>query len=106
MCGCGCALLSMIIVHHETSVNDSWNPAEQSQNHAEEETGNPTGHKYCQRRQHHAEKISQRFHFRFVVFCLCSRTLSACPADGLRRRVRLSTLGAIFRLLPPAFTSS
>jgi len=69
----GCALLSMVIVDHKTSVNDSWNPAEQSQNDAEKKTGNATGHKHRERRQHHTEKISQRFHleiflFRFV-FC-------------------------------------
>src|ERR1041385_2559434 len=73
--GCGSTLLSVIIVHHEASVNDSRNPAEQSQNDAEKKTGNATGHKHRQRRQHHAEEISQRFHFRFFVFAFCSWTL-------------------------------
>ena len=58
----GCALLSMVIVDHKTSVNDSWNPAEQSQNDAEKKTRDSARHKHRKRRQHHAEKISQRFH--------------------------------------------
>jgi len=44
-------------------MNNSWNPAEQSQNDAEEKTRDPARHEHCQWRQHHAEKISQRFHF-------------------------------------------
>ena len=70
------AFLGVIIVHDQASVNDSWNPAEQSQNEAKKETGNATGHKHGQRRQHHAEKISQRFHlelFRFLFALLFRR---------------------------------
>src|SRR5690349_10422245 len=68
MRGCGCALLSVIIVHDEAGVNDSWNPAKQRQNQAEKETGNTTGHEHSQRRKNHAEKIPQRFHL--FVFLL------------------------------------
>jgi hypothetical protein len=68
MRGCGCPLLSVIIVHDKAGVNDSWNPAKQRQNDAEKETGNTAGHEHSQWRKNHAEKISQRFHFRFVVF--------------------------------------
>jgi hypothetical protein len=69
---CTGALLSVIVVHNEARVNDSWYPAKQRQNDAEKETGNTTGHEHSQWRKNHAEKISQRFHhelflFRFVL---------------------------------------
>jgi hypothetical protein len=74
------ALLSVIVVHHQAGVNDSWDPAKQCQNQTEKETGNATGHKHRHRRQDNTEKISQRFHwfdfllafvslFAFLFFC-------------------------------------
>jgi hypothetical protein len=72
MRGPGCSPLSVIIVHDQAGVNNSWDPAKQRQNYAEKETGNTTGHEHSQWRKNHAEKISQRFHhelflFRFVL---------------------------------------
>src|SRR6266487_1130167 len=64
----GGALFSVIIVHDQAGVNDSWNPAEQSQNDAEKETSNATGQKHRERRQHHAKEISQRFHHELFFF--------------------------------------
>ena len=43
-------------------MNNSWNPAEQSQNDAEEKTRDAARHEHRQWRQYHAEKISQRLH--------------------------------------------
>jgi hypothetical protein len=67
---CGGALLSVIIVHNQARVNNSWNPAEQSQNEAEEEARNAAGHEHREGWQHHAEKISQRFHLLSLPFPL------------------------------------
>src|SRR5205823_4280361 len=47
------ALLSVIVVHHQAGVNDSWDPAKQCQNQTEKETGNATGHEH--RHLWHAE---------------------------------------------------
>jgi hypothetical protein len=58
MRGRGGPLFSVIIIHHQAGVNDSWDPAKQRQNYAEKETGNTTGHEYSQWRKNHAEKIS------------------------------------------------
>jgi hypothetical protein len=58
----GRALLRVIIIHHETRVDDSRDPAQQRQNNAEEETRDAPSHEHRQRWKNHAEKISQRFH--------------------------------------------
>jgi hypothetical protein len=71
---CGGPLLSVIIVHDQARVNDSWNPAEQSQKDTEQKTGDATGHKHRKGRQDYAEKISQRLHsglFLFLFFSSC-----------------------------------
>jgi hypothetical protein len=60
---CGGALFSVIVIYHQARVDDSWNPAEQSQKDTEQETGDATGHEHRKWRQNHAEKISQCFHF-------------------------------------------
>jgi hypothetical protein len=70
---CGGALLSVIIVHNQARVNDSWNPAEQSQDEAEEEAHNATGHEHGEGWQHDTEKISQRFHLLSLPLCLSLR---------------------------------
>jgi|GraSoiStandDraft_49_1057285.scaffolds.fasta_scaffold10421_2 hypothetical protein len=77
----GGALLSVIIIHHQARVNDSWNPAEQSQNDTEKETGDAARHEYRERRQHYTEKISQRFHFSLLI-SLC-RAVALAEADDL-----------------------
>ena len=56
------SLFSVIIIHDQARMNNSWNPAEQSQNDAEEKTRDAARHEHRQWRQHHAEKISQRLH--------------------------------------------
>jgi hypothetical protein len=85
----GCALLSVIIVHYQASVNDSWNPTKQRQNNAEKETGNTAGHEHSQRRKNHAEKISQRFHLFLFLAC------RAVGRRGDRRRVTAETTGTL-----------
>ena len=64
----GGALLGVIVVHHQARVNDARNPAKQSQNDTEEETSDATRHKHRKGWEHYAEKISQRFHLRFLAF--------------------------------------
>ena len=59
---CGGALFSVVIIYHQARMNNSWNPAEQSQKDTEQETGDATGHEHRKWRQNHAEEISQRFH--------------------------------------------
>jgi len=55
---CGCALLRVVIVHHETRMDDSRYPTEQRQNDAEKKTRDAPGHQHCKRRKYHTEKIS------------------------------------------------
>ena len=54
----GGPLFSVIIIYDKARVNDSWNPAEQCQNEAEEETRNAASHKHGKGRQHHAKEIT------------------------------------------------
>src|SRR6185369_17107470 len=80
MGACGCALLRVVIVHHETRMDDSRYPTEQRQNDAKKETSDASGHQHSKRRKYHAEKIAERFHnlvtrhqslvtlFQFVIF--------------------------------------
>ena len=95
----GCPLLSVIIVHYQAGMNDSWDPAKQCQNNAEKETGNTAGHEHSQRRKNHAEKISQRFHlflFRFVLLFGCwapARDLSELDVGRWAPARDLSELG-------------
>src|SRR5437899_10855855 len=78
----GCSPLSVIIIHDQAGVNDSWNPAKQRQNYAEKETGNTTGHEHSQRRENHAEKISQRFHHELFL----AKRPVGCRGDRMRAR--------------------
>jgi hypothetical protein len=68
----GSALLRVIIIDNQASVNNARNPAQQSQNEAEKKTGDATCQQHGKRWQHNAEKISQSFHFPFFVFGLRS----------------------------------
>jgi hypothetical protein len=68
---CGGALLSVIIVHDQARVNDAGNPAEQSQNEAEEKARNAAGHEHREGWQDHAEKITKRFHLLSLPLPLC-----------------------------------
>ena len=61
------ALFLMIIVHDQCGMNDSRYPAQQGQEDAQKKTTYPSGHQYRQRREHHTEKIPQRFHFCFFL---------------------------------------
>jgi hypothetical protein len=54
-------------------MNDPWYPTEQRQNEAEKETRDPSGHQYCKRRKHDAEKISEGFHKLFLSLSLSFR---------------------------------
>src|SRR5207302_7596054 len=58
------SLFFVVVVHHKACMNDSGNPAQQGQEDAQKKTCDPSGHQYRQRREHHTEKIPQRFHFR------------------------------------------
>ena len=64
----GGALLRVIIIDDKAGVNNARNPTQQRQNEAEKKTGDATCQQHCKRRQHDAEKISQRFHLDFFVF--------------------------------------
>jgi hypothetical protein len=66
VCG-GCALFGVIIIHDETGVYYTWDPTQQSQNEAQEKTGDASRQQYRKRRQNNAEKISERFHLGFFV---------------------------------------
>jgi hypothetical protein len=68
MRACGCASLRVVIVHHETRMDDPRYPTEQRQNDAEKETRDASGHQHCKGRKYHAEKISQRFHYKLFLF--------------------------------------
>src|SRR5438046_260073 len=80
----GGALLSVIIVHDETRVDDSRDPAQQGQDDAEEETRNATGHEHRQRRKNDAEKISQRFHNLVTIHSSSIRNLRS-PDSTINR---------------------
>src|SRR5436309_2466210 len=56
------ALFLMIIVHHQTGVDDARDPSQQGEDNTQKKTAHPTGQQNRERRQHHTEKISQRFH--------------------------------------------
>ena len=62
----GCALLRVVIVHHETGVDNPWYPTEQRQNDAQKETRDASCHQHGKRRKYHAEKILERFHKLFL----------------------------------------
>ena len=66
---CPRALFLMIIVYDQCGMNNSRYPAQQCQEDAQEKTRDPSGHQYRQRREHHTEKIPQRFHFCFFLIC-------------------------------------
>jgi hypothetical protein len=67
VCG-GCALFGVIIIHDETGVYYTWDPTQQSQNEAQEKTGDASRQQYRKRRQNNAEKISERFHHELLLF--------------------------------------
>jgi hypothetical protein len=64
----GGALLGVVIIYDQARVNNPRDPTQQSQNEAEKKTGDATRQQHGKGRQHNTEKISQRFHFRFLVF--------------------------------------
>jgi hypothetical protein len=57
-------MLGLVIVHHQTGVNDAGHPAEEGEEKTEEETEDAAGHQDGNRRQNNAEKVSERFHKR------------------------------------------
>ena len=65
--GRGGALLCVIIIDDKAGVNNARNPTQQSQNEAEKKTGDATCQQHGKGWQHNTEKISQRFHSRFLV---------------------------------------
>jgi len=66
---CPRALFLMIIVYDQCGMNNSRYPAQQCQEDAQKKTRDPSSHQYRQRREHHTEKIPQRFHFCFLLIC-------------------------------------
>jgi hypothetical protein len=54
-------MLGLVIVDHQTGVNDARNPAEQGQQQAQDETQDPAGHQDSDRRENNAKEITQRF---------------------------------------------
>ena len=57
-------MLGVIVVHDEAGVNHAWDPAQESQEKAQDETQNPASHQNRDWRQYHTEKITERFQWR------------------------------------------
>src|SRR5437868_4588107 len=55
-------MLGLIIVHDETGVNHSRDPAEESEQQAEHKTQEPAGHEHGDRWKDDAKKVAERFH--------------------------------------------
>ena len=55
-------MLSLVIVHDETSVNDPGDPAEKCEQQAQNETRDPAGHQNGDRGKDDAKKVAERFH--------------------------------------------
>src|SRR3954469_24081106 len=58
-------MLRLVIVDHQAGVNHSRDPPQEREQQAEDETQNAAGHQHRDRRQHNAEKITQRFQFSY-----------------------------------------
>jgi hypothetical protein len=54
-------VFGLVIVDYETGVNDARNPAEQSQQNAQNETQNPACHQDSDRRKDDTKKVAERF---------------------------------------------
>jgi hypothetical protein len=54
-------VLGLVIVDHETGVNDAGDPAEQSQQNAQDETQDPARHQNRDRREDDTKKVAERF---------------------------------------------
>ena len=55
------AMFGLVVIHHQTGVNDAGNPTEQSQQQTENETEDPASHQNGDRRKDDAEKVAECF---------------------------------------------
>ena len=55
-------MLSLVIVHDETRVNDAGYPAQEREQQTEDETQDAASHQHGHRRQSDAKEIAERFH--------------------------------------------
>jgi hypothetical protein len=51
----------LVVVHHETGVNNAGNPAEQGEENAQDKTQDATGHQNGDRREDDAKKVAESF---------------------------------------------
>lgn len=57
------ALFFVEIVHHETGMDDSGNPAKHRQQQTQDETPHPSGEQHRDGRENDAKEIAERLHF-------------------------------------------
>lgn len=55
-------MLGLIVVHHETGVDDTGDPAEEGQKQTQNETEQAARHQHGDGRENDAEKVAKRFH--------------------------------------------
>jgi hypothetical protein len=59
-------MLGLVVVDHETGVNDARDPAEEREEQTQEETQNAAGHQDGDRWQNNAEKVAESFQRRVM----------------------------------------
>jgi hypothetical protein len=100
-------MLGLIIVDHQAGVNDAGDPAEQSQQEAQEKAKYPAGHENGYGWKDDAEEIAERFHIgsiRSMITSTSRRILSFPSCTYSRSQVALGNgvcLEALLPLAPP-----